>query len=90
MRLALSKLHLKTSGRPSASVTALIWRAIVRQCASDSTTLGPAIRKKGRAALRLLKKSDSCRRGSATSLHVSYLAMRKNRDVCSALLPDAL
>lgn len=59
VRLALSKLALKTSLSPSASVTALIWRANFRQCASDSTTFGPAIKKKGRAAFRLLKKSDS-------------------------------
>lgn len=60
VRLALSKLALNISFRPSASVTALIWRAIFKQCASDSTTFGPAIRKKGLAAFKLLKKSDSC------------------------------
>ncbi len=60
MRLALSKLDLKTSSSPSLSVTAFIWRASFKTCSSDWITLGPAMMKKGCAALICLKNSDSC------------------------------
>ena len=58
--LALSKLALKTRVRPRASVTCFICLAILRQCASLSITLGPAIRKKGLLSFSFRKKSDSC------------------------------
>ena len=53
MRLALSKLDLKTSSRPSRSVTALMCLASCSACSSDWMTLGPAMMKKGCAALSL-------------------------------------
>lgn len=59
VRLALSKLALKTSLRFRLSVTDLIWRASLRQCSSDSTTLGPAIMKKGCEAFNSRKSLDS-------------------------------
>ena len=50
LRLALSKLALKTNGMSRSFAMALMARAIFTQCSRDSMTLGPAMRKNGRAA----------------------------------------
>lgn len=57
VRLALSKLDLKTKGNPAFDAIAFMCLAIRKTCSSDSITLGPANKKNGSAALSWLNST---------------------------------